>query len=150
MASAQTVDRDLRVQRDPHLAPPGKHVDRAVVVVVQESSVRRRRLGELVHFVAQRGDVLAGFAQGIGELLVLGDGLGKLPLGLQQPLFQSANTLGGILQPLAEYSQLFLQRGHLLGRRRLLLWPLLVRRVALCHTNPTLHALFQFPLYGQG
>ena len=62
----------LGVQRDPHLAAAGEHVDGAVVVLADDRAVGRRRLGELVDLVAERGDVLARLAQGVGQLLVLG------------------------------------------------------------------------------
>ena len=59
----------------------------------EERAVGRRRLGELLDLFAQRGDVLARLAQGVGQLLVLGDGLGQLALGLEQPLLERADPL---------------------------------------------------------
>ena len=53
--------------------------------------------------------MLARLAQGVGELLVLGHGLGQLALGLQQPLFEGADPLGGVLELAAEVDHLLLQ-----------------------------------------
>ena len=86
---------------DPHLAPAREHVDGVVVVVAEHGAVALRRLGELVDLFAQRGDVLARLAQGVGELLVLGDRLRELALGLEQAFFERADTLGRVLQALA-------------------------------------------------
>ena len=92
----------------PHLAAAGEDVDRAVVVGVEEGAVGGRRLGELVDLLAQRGDVLLGLLQGEGELLVLGDGLGQLALGLEQPLLEGLDPAGALLQSPAEDGDLFL------------------------------------------
>ena len=59
------------MQADAHLAAAGEDVDGAVVVLADDHAVGRRRLGELVDLLAERGDVLARLAQGVGELLVL-------------------------------------------------------------------------------
>ena len=79
---------------DPHLAAAGEDVDGAVVVGGEEGPVGARRLGELVDLFAQGGDVLLGLLQGVGQLLVLGDGLGQLSLGLEQALFEGLDPPG--------------------------------------------------------
>ena len=89
---------DVGVQPDPHLAAAGEHVDRAVVVLADDHAVGRRRLGELVDLVAERGDVLARLAQRVAQLLVLGDRLGELALGLEQALLERAQALRGVGQ----------------------------------------------------
>ena len=89
------------MHRDAHLAPAGEHVDRVVVVERQHGAVGVGRLGQLVDLFAQRGDVLARLTQGVGQLLVLGDRLRELAFGLEQTLFERANTLGGLLEALA-------------------------------------------------
>ena len=53
--------------------------------------------------------MLARLTQGGRELLVLGDGLGELALGLEQSLLEGADALGGVLQPPAEDDDLFLE-----------------------------------------
>ena len=53
--------------------------------------------------------MLARLAQGGGQLLVLGDGLGELALGLEQSLLEGADALGGVLQPAAEDDDLLLE-----------------------------------------
>ena len=93
-----------------HLAAAGEDVDRAVVVLADDDAVRRRRLGELVDLVAQRGDVLARLAQRVAELLVLGHGLGQLALGLEQPLLERAHPLGRVGEPGAQVGDLVAQR----------------------------------------
>ena len=70
-APVQVVGPSVGMHRDPHLAAAGEHVDGAVVVDAEQGAVGRRRLGELLDLFAQRGDVLARLAQGVGELLVL-------------------------------------------------------------------------------
>ena len=76
-------------------------------------AVGRRRLGELVDLVAQGGDVLARLAQRVAELLVLGDRLGQLTLGLEQPLFEGAQPLGGVGQAAAQLDDLLVEDGCL-------------------------------------
>ena len=94
---------------DPHLAAAGEHVDGAVVVLADDDAVGRRRLGELVDLVAQRGDVLARLAQGVGQLLVLRHRLGQLALGLEQPLLERADPLRRVLQLAPQRHDLFLE-----------------------------------------
>ena len=87
---------DVGMQPDTHLAPTGEHVDGAVVVLADDDAVRRWGLRELVDLVAERGDVLARLAKGVAQLLVLGNRLGQLSLGLQESLFECPLPLGGI------------------------------------------------------
>ena len=97
------------MERDAHLAAGGEDVGGAVVVGAEERAVARRRHRELLDVFAERGDVLARLTQRGGELLVLGDGLGELALGLEEPLLERADALGGVLQPAAEDDDLFLE-----------------------------------------
>ena len=101
------------------LRPAREDVDGAVVVGAEERAVRRRRHRELLDLFAERGDVLARLAQGGREALVLGDGLGELALGLEEPLLERADPLGRVLEPAAEDDDLFLERLQLApGARR--------------------------------
>jgi hypothetical protein len=100
---------ELGMHRDPHLAPAGEDVDGAVVVAGRAGAVRRGRLGELVDLVAQRGDVVARLAEGVGQLLVLRDRLGELALGLEEALLEGAHPLGGVLEAPAERGDLLLE-----------------------------------------
>ena len=95
---------------DPHLAAGRHDVDGAVVVGAEERAVRRRRHRELLDLFAERGDVLARFAQGCRQALVLRDGLGELALRLEHPLLQRAHPLGRVLEPAPEDHDLFLER----------------------------------------
>ena len=110
LAPLQLFDVDLGMERDAHLAPAGEDVDGAVVVLADHDAVRRRRLGQLVDLLAERGDVLARLAQGVGELLVLRHRLGQLALGLEESLLQRAHPLGGVGQLAAQRRDLFLER----------------------------------------
>ena len=101
------------MQGDAHLAPAREHVRRAVVVPGQERPVGRRRLGELVDLLPQRGDVLAGLPQGVGQALVLRQGLLQLALGLEEPLLQGPHPLGGVGQPPAQGGHLLFESGRL-------------------------------------
>ncbi len=111
--AGQLLVVDVGVQPDAHLAPAGEHVDRAVVVLADDHAVCRRRLGELVDLVAQRGDVLAGLAKGVAQLLVLRDRLGELALGLEEALLERALALRRIGKALPQLVDLLLQHDDL-------------------------------------
>ena len=61
--------------------------------------------------------MLAGFPQGVAELLVLGDRLGQLALGLEQPLLEGADPLRGVGEPSPQVGDLVAQ-GVDLGAQR--------------------------------
>ncbi len=109
LAAHDGVDLDLGVHRDPHLAAGGEDVDGAVVVGAEEGAVRRGRHRELLDLLAERGDVLARFAEGGREPFVLGDGLLELTLGLEDLLLEGADPLGGVLEAAAQDDDLFLE-----------------------------------------
>jgi hypothetical protein len=90
------------MQRHLHLPPAGEHVDGAVLVLAHDHAVGRRWLGELVDFLTQRGDVITSLPQRVGELLVAGDRLRELALGLEQALLERAHPLRGLGQPRPE------------------------------------------------
>jgi len=110
LAPLQAGDIDLGVDRDSHLAAGGKDIDGAIVVGAEQRAVARGRHRELLHFFSQRRDVLAGLAECGGEAFVLGDGLGELALGLEDPLFEGPHPLGRVLQPAAQGDDLLVQR----------------------------------------
>ena len=110
LAALHLFDLELGVRGDAHLAAGAEHVDRAVVVRAEERAVRGRRHGELLDLFAQCRDVLAGLTQRGGEAFVLGDGLGELALGLEQPLLEGPHALGCVLEPAPEDDDLFLER----------------------------------------
>ena len=95
------------MQRDTHLATTAEDIDRAVVVVVEKRAVCRRRLSELVDFVAQRSDVLACFTQCVSELFVLRNGLRELALGFEQLFFERTNAFWRVLNTTAKVVDLF-------------------------------------------
>ena len=97
---------------DPHLATPGLHVDRAVVVGGEQRGVAGRGTGELVDLLAQRSDVIAGFAQREGELLVLRDRLGQLRLDLDQTVLEGPDAFGRLGAATGEHGELALGRRH--------------------------------------
>ncbi len=113
MAALEVDGPEGRVESDAHLAAARKDVGRAVVVAAQERPVGRRRLGQLVHLLAQGGDVLTGLTQGVGQALILREGLLQLALGLQETLFQRPHPLGRIRQPPPQQGHLLLQSSHL-------------------------------------
>ena len=108
---------EVRVQGDAHLAAAGVHICRAVVVAGQERSICRGRLGQLVHFFSQRGDVLSRLTQRVGQLLVLRHRCGQLPLGLEQALFERADSCGGVSQLAPKQSDLFFECAHATAER---------------------------------
>ncbi len=109
---------DVGVQAHPHFAPARKDVDGAVLVDAEEGAVGGRRLGELLHLFAQRGQLLLGLLQGEGQLLVLRGGLGQLALGLEEALLEGLDPARALLQPPAERVDLVLGVGQL-GTQRL-------------------------------
>jgi hypothetical protein len=114
LAPLELGDVELGMQRDAHLAAGGEHVDGAVVVGREERPVGGRWHRELLDLLAERPDVLAGLAQGGGELLVLGDGLRQLAFGLEQSLLERPNPLRSVLQSTAQDDDFLLQSLHLL------------------------------------
>ncbi len=115
-AAGQVDVAQVGVHRHAHLATAGEHVHGAVVVAAEQGAVGRRGLGQLLDLVAQGGDVLAGLAQGVGQLLVLRHRLGQLALRLEQPLLEGADALGRVLQAAPEGDDLLLQRDGLLAQ----------------------------------
>ena len=107
-ATAQVLG-DVGQHGHPHLAAARVHVDGVVVVDGGDGAVGRRRLRELLDLFAQRGDVVARLAEGVGQLLVLGDRLGQLALGLEQALLEGAHPLGGVLEPATQGVDLLLE-----------------------------------------
>ncbi len=99
------------LHRHAHLAAAGVNVDGVVVVQAEHGAVPGRRLRELVDFISQGGDVLACLAQGVRELLVLGDGLSELALAFEQALLKRADALGRILEPPPKCGDLVLESG---------------------------------------
>ena len=90
------------------LRPPEKTSTVPSSLTPEEGAVGGRRLGELLDLLAQRGQLLLGLLQGEGELLVLGDGLGQLALGLEQPLLEGLDPTGALLEPTAQGGDFFL------------------------------------------
>jgi len=83
---------EFRMNGDAHLATVRHDVERTVVVATENDSVPGRRLGELLHFLAESRHVIACLAQGERELLVVGDRSRELPLGLEQPLLERPSS----------------------------------------------------------
>ena len=125
---------DVGMEAHAHFAPAREDVDRAVLVDGEEGAVGRRRLRELLHLLAQRGQLLLGLLQREGELLVLRRRLGQLPLRLEQALLECLHATGALLEPAPERVDLVL-RVHQLGAERLDLGCVFVGD--LCHrTSP--------------
>ncbi len=57
--------------------------------------------------------MLARFAQGVAQLLVLRRGLSELALGLEQPFLELAQPLGRFGQLAAQVPHLFFEQHHL-------------------------------------
>ena len=102
------------MERDADFATSRKHVDRSVVVVVEEGAIGRRRLTELLHFFPQRCDVVSRFTECVGQFLVLADGLRQLTLCLEKSLFKRANALGSILKSASQRRNFFFEDPELL------------------------------------
>ena len=106
------------------LRPLREDVDRAVLVDAQEGAVGGRRLGQLLDLFAQRGQLLLGLLEGVGQLLVLRGGVGQLALAVEQALLEGLDAAGALLQAAPERVDLVLGVGQLgpqrlgLGRRR--------------------------------
>ena len=109
----QLVDLDVRGHRDPQLAAAGEDVDRAVVVGGQEDAVARRRLAEPVDLLLERDELLAGVAQGAGELVVALGQEGRAALGLGDALLEGAHLPRAVGHLAAEETDLLLEVGDL-------------------------------------
>ncbi len=112
-SAGQLLVIDVGMKPDTHLATTGQHIDGAVVVLADDHPVRGRWLGELVDLVAQRRDVLASLAERVAQLLVLGDRLSELSLGLQETLFERTLALRRIGKAAPELVDLLLENGDL-------------------------------------
>ena len=89
----------------------GENVDRVVFCIMAEiGPIRRGWTGQLVDFFPQRGNLFPRLAQGVGQLLVLSDGLGELALRVEQPLLEGADALRCVLETPTECYQLLLRR----------------------------------------
>ena len=95
---------------DPHLPPATHHVHGAVAVHTQYGGERIGRRGELLHLLAQHGQLLPGFSQDGAEFLVLLGGLHQPALGLGQPGLQHPHPPRRVLEASAQYGHLLLQR----------------------------------------
>src|SRR5204862_1585196 len=106
---AQRAGIDVRRERDPQLAPTGEDVDGAVVVQGEEDAVTGRRLTEPVDLLLERDQLLAGLAEGAGELVVpLGQERGA-PLRLRDPLLERPHLAGTVGHLAAEQTDLLLE-----------------------------------------
>ena len=110
------LDVDLGVQCDFHLAAIGQDVDGVVAVLADDDSVRRRRLGELVDLLPERGDVITRLPQRVRELFVARHCLRELTLRFEQALLERAHPLGCVGQARPEMLDLGHQRLDLILR----------------------------------
>ena len=112
-AGRQLVGLDRRAHRDPHLAPAGEDVDRAVVVRLDDDAVGRRWLGQPVDLGLERDDLLAGLLQRADQTLVLGGHRGQRRLQLENAVLQVAGPRGRVREAAP-------QGRHLLGQQLVL------------------------------
>ena len=108
-ATIEFVMVDLGMQRHAHLAAAHQYVDGAVVVLTHHHAIGRRRLAELVDFVAQGGNVFAGLTQGVAQLLITRHRLRQLALGFEEPLFERTHPLGRVGQFPAQFGNLLIE-----------------------------------------
>src|ERR1700689_230234 len=116
LAGAQLGQFDVRGHVDPHLAPAGEYVGRVVLARAQEDAEPGRRLGQPVHFLPQRGELVARLAQRCGQPLVLGRDAGETSFRLPQPLFHEPDLARGIRQPAPKHGDLLVEEGDLSGK----------------------------------
>ena len=117
LARRDLVEIERRGHLHADLSARRHDVDGPVVVASEQRPVRGRRLGQLVDLVAQRRDVVAGLAQGEGQLLVLRDRLGELPLGIEQSLFERSHAPRAFLEPPEQDGHLVPEDADLLAQR---------------------------------
>ena len=113
LALGQGVEVDRGADVDPELATAGEHVDGVVLVALEEGAEAGRRLREPVDLLLEADDLVAGFAQRLGEALVLGGDRSERALGVQQPLVQGTRTAWRVGEPTAQICDLGLQEGDL-------------------------------------
>src|SRR5881397_1555197 len=102
------LDRWVEVHLD--LPTLREDVDGPVLVGGEVDAVRRGRRAELVHLFLERGDLLAGFIEGVHELLVLVERLHELAVRFPQLVLEDHEVLGRVLELLAEVDGLGLER----------------------------------------
>ena len=115
LAGPQLVQLDGGADADPHLAAAGEHVGGAVLGGRQEHAETRRRLGQPVDFLLERHDLVARFAERVGQPLVLAGHGGQAGLRLTQPLLEQADVPGRVGQPAPQHRHLLLEEGDLRG-----------------------------------
>src|SRR5205809_741188 len=102
------LDRWVEVHLD--LPTLREDVDGPVLVGGVVDAVRRGRRAELVHLFLERGDLLAGFIEGVHELLVLVERLHELAVRFPQLVLEDHEVLWRVLELLAEVDGLGLER----------------------------------------
>ena len=88
---------ETRVQGHAHLASRGEDVHGPVFVEAGEGAIDRRRLGQLLDFVAQRGDLVPGLLDGDRKFLVVRAGLGQLAARLEELLLEYLDAAVGLV-----------------------------------------------------
>ena len=113
LAGPQLVGVHRGADVDAHLAAAGEHVRGAVLAAVEEDAEAGRRLGQPVHFLFQRHDLVARLAQRVGHPLVLPVDGRQPRLGLAEPLLEQPGLPRRVGQPTAQNRDFLLQEGDL-------------------------------------
>ena len=113
LATDEVLDVDARADVDAQLAAAGEHVDRVVVVALEERAEAGGRLGQPVDLLLELGDLVAGLAQGLGESLVLARHGRQRALGVAEAQLEAARVARGLGESAAQVDDLGLEETHL-------------------------------------
>jgi hypothetical protein len=94
--SFEEDDVDVGMEIDAHLATRRQNVDSSIVVLPHDDPICRRGLGELLHFLAQIRDVLAGLSERGAQALVPRRFLCEQTLRLEKALLELSQSARGI------------------------------------------------------
>ena len=115
LAGPQLLELDRRADADAHLPAAGEHVGGAVLARLQEDAEPGGRLGQPVNFLLERHDLVARFAERIGQPLVLARDRSHAGFGLTQALLEQADMPRRVGQPPPQHCHLLLEEGDLRG-----------------------------------
>ena len=113
LATLERVDVDRRADVHPQLAAAGEHLDRAVVLRLEEHAEPGRRLGQPVDLLLEGDDLVPGLLEGGHEPFVLGRDRGQVRLRLVETLLQNPGLTGGFRELATQRGDLLLQEGDL-------------------------------------
>src|SRR5215472_9763912 len=115
LAGPQRFEVNGRADAHPHLAAAGEHVGGAVLAGAEEHPEARGRLGQPVHLLLQRHDLVTSLPQRVGKTLVLPGDRGQPGLRLPQPLLDQPSLPRRVSQPAPQNRYFLFEKRDLRG-----------------------------------